>query len=406
MTQVDGFLADAASLLGPARPDARWSLQQAPVSWSGLPASGQVDVLWGRQCLPWGAQPLQLLRHGVLREVQLFRARAAAPDRGRVARLRLPAPQARPGPLTRARAFLAGGAVVRITASPGSASALDEVLARSGVLPAGARRSVGSGGGLLLPGSHRGQPVMLRAGRTGTSADPTPAGRALRRLEAAGVQRVPRIVASGAHCDIAWSVESILAGARPRGLTPRLVADVCAFCAELPRASGPPRTTAAIAVLARLLPDLADDVRRLACEADRGTAGLPATGRHGDLWSGNLLVRGGRLTGVVDWDACEVAGVPGADLVHLFATHERRRQRVSLGEWFLSRSWASDDFRRLTGSYWELSGLDPSSAQREAVALAWWLGAVAADVARTPDLARQSGWVDRNLRAVVAARAG
>ena len=65
--------------------------------------------------------------------------------------------------------------------------------------------------------------------------------------------------------------------------------------------------------------------------------------RHGDLWSGNLLVAGRRLTGVLDWDAWHPAAVPGTDLLHLVATEQAHRTRHSLGSvWMVTTfPWGS-----------------------------------------------------------------
>lgn len=72
-------------------------------------------------------------------------------------------------------------------------------------------------------------------------------------------------------------------------------------------------------------------VRRLAREPDAGDRVLslvaalrrrlrrysaPRTVVHGDFWPGNVLVRHGRVCGVVDWEWAETAGSPTRDLAH------------------------------------------------------------------------------------------
>ena len=42
---------------------------------------------------------------------------------------------------------------------------------------------------------------------------------------------------------------------------------------------------------------------------------VPRTIVHGDFWYGNVLLSGGRVSGVVDWEAATVAGEPVRDLV-------------------------------------------------------------------------------------------
>jgi hypothetical protein len=54
----------------------------------------------------------------------------------------------------------------------------------------------------------------------------------------------------------------------------------------------------------------------------RDLAGVPLGRQHGDFWNENLIVAGGRLRGVVDWDWSEDAGLPGFDLLDLLALGE------------------------------------------------------------------------------------
>jgi aminoglycoside phosphotransferase (APT) family kinase protein len=77
--------------------------------------------------------------------------------------------------------------------------------------------------------------------------------------------------------------------------------------------------------------DLDADLARLAEIGERLTAHhVPRTAVHGDLWFGNVLVTGGRITGVVDWEAGAVAGAPARDLVrfaHMYALYLGLRTR-------------------------------------------------------------------------------
>ena len=61
----------------------------------------------------------------------------------------------------------------------------------------------------------------------------------------------------------------------------------------------------------------------------RGNA-VPRTAVHGDFWSGNLLMDGRGLTGVVDWEAGSISGEPVRDLVRfalMYALYLDRRTR-------------------------------------------------------------------------------
>ena len=57
---------------------------------------------------------------------------------------------------------------------------------------------------------------------------------------------------------------------------------------------------------------------------------VPRTTVHGDLWSGNILVAGGKVTGVVDWECGRVSGEPVRDLVRfalMYALYLDRRTK-------------------------------------------------------------------------------
>lgn len=61
--------------------------------------------------------------------------------------------------------------------------------------------------------------------------------------------------------------------------------------------------------------ELGADLHRLAAIGDRlATNHVPRTAVHGDLWFGNVLLAGGRVSGIVDWEAGEVGGAPTRDL--------------------------------------------------------------------------------------------
>jgi len=74
----------------------------------------------------------------------------------------------------------------------------------------------------------------------------------------------------------------------------------------------------------------------------------PAVWVHGDLSDGNLLVRDGRLSGVIDWGGL-IAGDPAVELMvawNLFDVESRAVYRDALGfvddaMWLRSRAWAA-----------------------------------------------------------------
>jgi hypothetical protein len=57
---------------------------------------------------------------------------------------------------------------------------------------------------------------------------------------------------------------------------------------------------------------LFESVARRALELEGTT--IPLVGVHGDFWMGNLLVDGGLVRGVVDWELARLSGLPFADI--------------------------------------------------------------------------------------------
>jgi aminoglycoside phosphotransferase (APT) family kinase protein len=123
--------------------------------------------------------------------------------------------------------------------------------------------------------------------------------------------------------------------------------------------------------------------------------------RHGDLWSGNLLVADGRLTGVVDWDAWHPSAVPGTDLLHLIATEEVLRTRSCLGDVWRQQPWESPAFALAARDYWQALGVRPSRQVLEAVGAAWWAGQVAHSIVMDAHLTHDGDWTERNVHAVL-----
>jgi len=69
-------------------------------------------------------------------------------------------------------------------------------------------------------------------------------------------------------------------------------------------------------------PDVAADLADLAV-LQRSLAGhrLPRTFVHGDFWPGNLLIAGGRVRGVIDWEAGRPGGPPTRDLARFVISY-------------------------------------------------------------------------------------
>ncbi len=174
--------------------------------------------------------------------------------------------------------------------------------------------------------------------------------------------------------------------------------------ATFARADAPPRAVETdLRGAAARVPSRAGAFTRLADDLAAETAGMPAILRHGDLWTGNLLVDGGMLTGIVDWDAADPTGLPGADLLQLVATDLRRREHRSLGAAFLARPWDATPFRAAAADYWPASGIEPTPRLIELTGIAWWAAEVHGTVARLPQRAADEGWLAANVDPVLAA---
>jgi hypothetical protein len=107
-------------------------------------------------------------------------------------------------------------------------------------------------------------------------------------------------------------------------------------------------------------PGLEADLERLgAIHARLGRSAVPRTAVHGDLWCGNVLVDGGAVTGVVDWEAGVPSGEPVRDLVRfavmyaLFLDRRTRPGRAVRGHRGLRRDrWGAGVDHALDGAGW------------------------------------------------------
>jgi hypothetical protein len=233
-------------------------------------------------------------------------------------------------------------------------------------------------------------------------ADPTAGATALERLAAAHVPLVPAQAGRGRVGSAAWTAESVLPGRRPRRLTPGLVRAVVRFCSSLPRSPQP--IVALTEDLAAIGPAIGREPRNLVALGAPALAAiddLPAVMRHGDLWSGNLLVDADDLRGVVDWDAWHPAAVPATDLLHLLAVDRAGRTGESFGELWLARIWRTEAFERLSEDYWRALDVQPNEGVLAAVGLAWWANQASQSLLRLPHLAEDLEWRSRNLEGVL-----
>lgn len=308
------------------------------------------------------------------------------------------------GPRARVRDALRSGALVELSSLPAGSRVLDAVTSDAGAVALDGAIHVGAGGAVLVPvvlGS--GTRAVLRLAAAGTAGDPASVADTLERLRLAGVALAPRLQGRGQVAGASWAVEQALRGQRPSELTPALARQIATACAGFPPAVGPPSAPVDdLDHVAACLPDRAGAIRAIAQEVVGGLRDLPAVLRHGDLWTGNVLVDQGELTGLVDWDASHPVAAPGADVLQLVASEGRRRARHSLGQAFVDRPWRSAMFTAVVADYWSALGLDPGAVVLDAVGIAWWATEVSGTLKRFPERAADEQWLDANVDAVLA----
>jgi hypothetical protein len=355
-------------------------------------------VVWGRGPLPSGTDWATLATNAWHREQALLRLR-----RTRRFRIHRWGPsRLRPGAVrNRLRGFVRGGAVVEVAG--GARRVLDEVSEAAGLQDAITEFAVGSGGVLhaRVGRGGDGSAALLKVAATGDPADPAHEALGLGLLGEAAVEPVPLLRGAGRVADLSWSMQSIVPGSRPDRISDGLAAEVGLFCARLPRGRGGWESLKRDAdVVAEAVPSLAEELQASVQQAEEGLSGCPTVLRHGDLWSANLLVRSGHLTGVVDWDAWDPDGVPGADLLQLVVREHARKRNRPLGALWAEQPWLSDEYRRLSAGYWDSLGTRPTTSILNAIGRAWWLNQVASTMSRLPHLAADRTWLEANVRPV------
>jgi thiamine kinase-like enzyme len=139
------------------------------------------------------------------------------------------------------------------------------------------------------------------------------------------------------------------------------------------------------------------DLNRVGAAIERGLVEIPSVVTHGDFWAGNLLFVDGQLTGVVDWDSWEPAGVPGTDLLHLHAEMVRRKVGMSYGDMVVAEFWQQDAVKASVVGYLRNSRLPIVGPILDVIGHAWWLTTVAGALRRTPSLEHNQQWMSRNI---------
>jgi hypothetical protein len=396
-----------ASLLLPLENERRGAILETDDRWSFYP--GELDaevVLWGRPPMPSGMSLATLSKAALAREWTLQQLRRHAGRWRTLSVHRLPPPalglnQRR----ERLRSTMLAGALVELAAGEPAMRVVDGAAVAAGAEGPVDAFSAGSGGSIISRLSLRNRSsAVLRVGKTDTASDPSPGGEALTWLAESGIPAVPRPLASGQLGDVGWTLESQMEGTRAGLLSDGLLFDVARFCARLPATSAPPTAFVDdLEDIARAFPAHASQLRTVTALIRPVLRCLPAVTRHGDLWSGNILIDRAGLTGVIDWDAWHPRGVPGTDLLHLLGMNEAIRSGRELGSVWRDSPWRSAQFQSISAEYWAALDVWPNAATLQSVAIAWWAGYVAHTIDCDPTRTQDSRWTKLNVHDVLRA---
>ncbi len=100
---------------------------------------------------------------------------------------------------------------------------------------------------------------------------------------------------------------------------------------------------------------------------------------------------------MIDWDSWSEHGVPGLDIIHLWAEELRRERGVSYGELIQQRFWSNETVSSMVADYFAALSLEWHVDTQLLLAASWWMTAVAGAVRRNPELETNSTWIARNV---------
>jgi hypothetical protein len=394
-----------AWLHAPADDPETCALVEAADDWVVRPEAfdGQSSAVWGRMPV-LRRSGRGSIRAALARERSLLQLRRSSGSDKRCWEVERISPIGRrPRWEATVRAVLLSGALVRLGRGPARARVADRIAAQAGHTGARIRmRPSGDGSAVVRLRLSREGDVVLRLATGGGLKDARRNAEALSALGAGGVKQVPRLVRSGADLGVGWSTETTVPGNPVRRPSRTLIDDVVGWSASLPRAESPVASLGdRLNHVIRAFPQSSVAIGEALDRARNLARDLPGVLEHGDLWAGNLLADEGRLHGVVDWDNWHPAGMPGADLLHLFAMERRSGSRLEVGELWLERPWRAPAFRDATREYWEGLGIPLTDEVGWLAGVAWWAAQVSAALRRGRQPGRDPVWVERNVDNVV-----
>jgi aminoglycoside phosphotransferase (APT) family kinase protein len=221
--------------------------------------------------------------------------------------------------------------------------------------------------------------------------------------------RVPRLLAGGKLGLGEWSAEERLPGrAASHQLGPQLLDDCIDFLVALHHV-GPADAGARLLEKAKIVAaacsrtEHRDAVLELGSNLDAELSELPRGFGHGDFWTRNLLVTGGRLGAVIDWDSAAPGSLPLLDLLHLTLSALREKTREYLGEALVRYQlpWAAAGGDEIVDSYCRRLGIDVDARLLKWLVFAYWLEHVAYELDYARDRAGRPVWMRNNVEVVL-----
>ena len=284
-------------------------------------------------------------------------------------------------------------------------SLLEAVLAEVGSTAPARALSVRARGGLVLAFADRG---VVRVGVGPAAAKLERQARALAALDALSPSDdirtlVPWQLEAGRTGIGHWALERALEGRTASAPEGDAFFQSCVeFLVALFRAGRggrEPRLERFARAVASVAPDDATALERLAARLEERFATLPRGFAHGDFGLPNLLESGGRLSGVVDWEAAGDGRLPFLDLFHLYV-EDRLGPREELGEALVRHllPWARRGGPPWASEYAGRLGLRAEPEILSALAAAWWLDVIGYAIEQYDPATRwRRDWVERNV---------
>jgi hypothetical protein len=220
-------------------------------------------------------------------------------------------------------------------------------------------------------------------------------------------RRVPRVLGHGSTGLGTWLLEERLPGRTPDSIRGSLVDDCLDFLVALHGCGsadgGGDSVVDTAAVVARLAGLRPEPLVEVAVRVDERLAGVRRGFGHGDFWRRNVLIDGGRLSGVVDWERSGDHRLPLLDVLQLVVTQQPFHHRpfadvVARALLPRARAGGDDAVRR----YCERAGVATEPAVLEALVLAFWLDRLARELEKCGRVDGAARWSARNVTPVLA----